>query len=178
MRYFKERVQGQQHDREISFTMPDLRTVFVGLCMLLLAGTVSKNKQWNNILPLYSTHSDVERLLGPGSDECKCRYRLKDANVSVVYSTGDCKSGGTGGWNIRAGTVISFMVFPKAEVPFSAIQLDLKRYEKTEDKEVLGIDYYHDKQEGITISVDKGTVMSFHHGPKAKDNLLRCPVPR
>jgi len=157
--------------------MPHVRTVLAGLCVLLLQGSISKNHEWNNIVPLHSTRSDVERLLGHASDECKCTYQLKDASVSVVYSDGDCNSGGTGGWNIRPGTVIRFTVYPKAEANLSDIQLDLKTYKKTEDKEVLGISYYHDEQEGITISVDQGTVMSFHYGPKVKDNSLRCPDP-
>ncbi len=118
-------VQAQSQDQETSYIMPELRTVLAGLCVLLLHSTISNDKNWKNIIPLHSTRSDVERLLGPSSDECKCTYRLNDATVSVVYSDGDCKSGGTGGWNIRPGTVIRFTVSPKAEVHLSDLAIGL-----------------------------------------------------
>jgi hypothetical protein len=149
------------------------------VCALLTLTCVSDAKEWRGIVPLHSTRADVERLLGKASDNCHCTYQTKEATVFVVYSEGDCKRGLSGGWDIRPDTVIRLTVTPKASPKLSELQIDLSKYEKREDPELVGNTIYVNEEEGMSFYVDvSGVVADFYYGPTAKDKYLRCPDSR
>ena len=151
-----------------------IKEIFLTICLTLVADSLHA-KDWHGIIPLHSTRADVERLLGPAKDPCKCIYESQEANVQVFYSAGDCKRGGTGGWNVPPNTVIRFTVYPKTKKRLSDLKIDERKYKKTEDPELPGIFYYTDKEEGLVISVDRDVVIDYGFEPSAKDINLHCP---
>lgn len=153
------------------------RSALVILFMLFLAVN-SQAEQWRGIVPLHSTRADVERILGPSSDVCKCSYYSEDAKVSVVYSSGDCKKGGSGDWDIPPDTVIRFSVYPKLRPRLTALKIDVNKFTMEEDPELPGIFSYFDKEGGFGMTVENGLVRDFFYEPAAKDKLLRCPGSR
>lgn len=140
--------------------------------MLCLA-THIRGKEWRSIVPLHSTRADVERVLGSGTNWCKCAYYLDDMNVFINYSSGDCKSGGSGGWDVPADTVLKITVVPKPSPRLSDLKIDENRFEK-QTGHIEGNILYVDEEEGFSIEVSGGMVRAFVYGPDAKDKHLRC----
>lgn len=133
----------------------------------------SRPEVWKGIIPLYSTRQDVERLLGPSPEGCRCIYRTNDETVFVDYSDGPCQ-GNLHGWSVPADTVLMVTVQPNSQQPFSELRLDLGRYVKTygDTNEV----YYTDKSAGVRYQVDDlGIIRSVSYIPDAKSYTLLCP---
>jgi hypothetical protein len=154
--------------------MKNLTKVLLCASMILYINCIAHAKEWRGIVPLRSVRAEVEKLLGHASGGCKCTYSLEDANVSIVYSEGNCEDGGTGGWNIPPDTVIQFTVYPKIKPRFSEFKIDENKYKKTEDRELENVVYFSDEEEGFTIEVVNSVVTSFSYGPRAQDCNLRC----
>jgi hypothetical protein len=98
--------------------------IFLVLNLMLPIANSSTANGWRGIVPLHSTRADVERLLGPGTNECKCGYYLEDVNVFFDYSSGDCRGRGSGGWDIQPDTVLRITVYPKPNPLLSSLKID------------------------------------------------------
>lgn len=154
-----------------------MRIAITFLCTLaaLSSALFPQGKGWRGLVPLHSTRADVEKLLGPASNECRCSYYSDEVNVFVVYAEGTCDKGGSGGWNVPPGTVISFSVYPKVKPTLNDLKVDISRYKQVEDAEVEGITYFSNEKDGRSLEVYKGVVISFRYEPTLKDRDLRCP---
>ena len=149
--------------------------IILGLLAPPIYSYAIEGKGWRGLVPLYSTRTDVERLLGPGTNECKCGYYLDDVNVFFQYSSSDCKAGGSGGWNIPPGTIILFTVIPKPNPLIADLDIDLSRFKKKADGHIEGVVYYSNEEEGISLEVYEGRVQAYFYQPRAKDEQKRCP---
>ena len=160
--------------------MEQVRILLFCLSTMLSSFDFSQTREWRSIVPLKSTRADVEKLLGIASKQCRCAYYSEEINVFVVYAEGDCRSGGTAGWNVPPDTVIRFDVVPGKERNLSKLGINLEKYTKMDDPEVKNAVYYFNEVDGITIAMNKVTneVLEIHFGPTAeqkKDSRLRCP---
>ena len=129
---------------------------------------------WRGIIPLHSTRADVERLLGPATDGCKCAYYLDDVNVSFVYSSFNCKSGGA--WDVPPYTVLRIVVYPKNHPRFSDLDVDKTKFTEKNEGHIENIVSYVNDVDGLIIEVNRemDMVMGFYYVPAAKDQHLRC----
>lgn len=144
----------------------------VGACLLILGNGRQEERGWQGLVPLQSTRSDVERLLGRSEDRCKCIYRTDDSVVFVEYSEEPCR-GNPPGWNVPADRVLSISVRSQKERKFSELNLDLSRYLKTQDDTFAS--YYTNNDEGITYEVSQsGVINVVTYSPSLRDNALRC----
>lgn len=142
--------------------------------------TAAQAQGWNGIVPLHSTRADVERLLGPGGDECKCYYDLEGDRVFFAYAKAPCE-GDPSGWNVPADTVLTIRIYPKQERLFSQLGLDESRYEK--DYEDTPTVHYSSREEGVQYSVNShnpvsgldNVISNIKYVPSSKDARLRCP---
>jgi len=139
--------------------------------MLLLPTLVVNTgaKEWRGIVPLHSTRSDVIRLLGSPNLDYD-RYELDDGTVSILYSDGPCKTG----WDVPKDTVIDIMFQPDDDLTLSDLRLDLSKYKKKQDYEVLDAYHYRNGPEGHEIVVIDNIVSSIFYGPTTKDSHLEC----
>jgi len=150
---------------------------------LLVIASLADAKEWHGIVPLHSSRADVERILGPAKDPTKehvSKHETENEEVTVEYSTGlPCGAGWPGVWRVPRGTVINIIVHPKKELRFADLHLDERQYKKT-DNEGHGPPYFYytDEKEGIQYEVIQGLVMTTTYFHAAKDNNLRCPVPK
>ena len=154
-------------------------TSFFLFCSVLLVPSLSHAKEWNGILPLHSTRTDVERKLG-GPDRATNQYasvyKTQNEVVFVLYASGSpCGPDGPDAWKVPSGTVISITVRSNTELRLTDLHLDESKYKRT-DNEGLGPPYYYytDDTEGVQIEVTQGRVMGITYFPSAKDNHLRC----
>jgi len=148
------------------------------LCLVspfLLNNTQERSEGWRGIIPLHSTRIDVERLLGKPDSNCRCSYRLAEANVFFGYSPiNGCQKGQVGGWNVSRDTVTHITVYPKYTMYVSNLLLDAKKYKVIKDEEVDSFTRYIDESQGVSIETANGLVRSFNYGPSTKDKHLYC----
>jgi hypothetical protein len=152
--------------------MKKLNPYFLTIFILSMV-SFTEAKDWRGIIPLHSTRTDVERVLGRTADGKNRSYYLDDVNVFFVYSEGTCEDGNSRGWNVPAGTVIGYQVVPKKRPKFSELEIDVNKFEKSRDPEVADAHYYI-SEEGLKIAVHGDTVLQFFYEPSAKDEFLRC----
>jgi hypothetical protein len=146
--------------------------------LILLVTISAEAKAWRGIVPLQSTREDVERLLGPPVQPCRfehCFYETAEEHVFVAYSRGPCPEDEFRPFNVPRGTVEEIDVTPKKKPRLTDLNLDLSKYEKTEDDELLGLVYYENRDEGVIFEVDLGVVKSITYVPTPRDEYLRCP---
>ena len=153
----------------------------VSITFLLLMFTCCQSNIWNGIVPLRSTRSDVEKILGlPTPDSVAhhaADYKTKDGKVFILYSSGPCNTKPSNGWNVPELTVILISFYPNVAPKLRDLRLDLKKFEKRPDPEILNEIYYTDELNGISLTVDSGdpeTVIGFRYFPESKYDYLKC----
>jgi hypothetical protein len=104
-----------------------------------------------------------------------CYYETKGDHVSVKYSTEPCGNDESGNYVVPPGTVLSIDVTPKTRPLLSNLHLDVSKYEKYEDPEILGLVHYKSANEGLYLEVDLGLVQDMTYFAMKKDDYLRCP---
>lgn len=147
---------------------------------LLLCGLISMMiatghaQQWRKIVPLKSTRSDVERLLGPQKKSYGVVYELRDGTLSIEYSSGPCKKDRKGGWNVPEDVVISFSFSAIDKPRFSSLKSDRSRFRRIVDRHTGEIINYVSDRDGVMYEVQRGRVQSVEYYPARRYNHLRC----
>ncbi len=172
-------VTGTQH-----FTMLVFRNlskaIILSLIVLSAQAIRTQAKDWRGIVPLHSTRTDVERLLGPPTiDRSETTiYEFKIERLYFDYSKDSCAIDPKG-WNVPRNTVIRIWVEPTTSaLRFTALRLDLSKYKKKQDDHVLYIFHYLDETEGVRYEVDESSdeVTLIEYFPAVGDSKVRCPV--
>lgn len=156
--------------------MKIIASIILVVLWLALPLSTQQAKGWRGIVPLHSTRTDVEQLLGRSTDSCKCLYRTEHEIVHIQYSDYSCKDNSQG-WDVPLDTVLLINVIPRTGVRLAELKIDLTKYQKTEDTHLPGRSYYTNDEEGIFILVT-GTdelVGSINYQPTRGDqNKFRC----
>jgi hypothetical protein len=151
-----------------------LRTSIFIMFALLFCSSLPQKTQvgWKGIVPLHSTRKNVEQLLGPSSDKCRCLYQTPEEMIYVEYAKSRC-NGSIPGWDVAVDTVLSLTVRSNIQLEFKTLNLDLKRYEVREDDTFTK--YFSNRDDGIEYAVTpEGKISSIKYTPNTKDNQLRC----
>ena len=157
--------------------MKNMLTKIVVCCLLILAVDVAVfGKEWRSIVPLKSTHSDVERLLGAPKQSSlfSSYYNLPGEIVVVHFQVLTCNEDRLGfTWNVPVGTVVSIGVIPKGkhrkEEYFKSGTF------KAEDDGQAFV-YYTNETEGMSVEMYNSVVTLVEYYPGASQNGLRCPT--
>jgi len=134
---------------------------------------------WRGIVPLKSTRADVERLLGkPGEHG---RYQFTNERAYIAYAgTGQCAKVNGCLCKVSEDTVISIYVELEAEMSFSGLKLDKKRYTRVISRQDPTTATYSNEAIGIIYTVDEkdDDVTAIEYLPTASDcqDMLR-PTP-
>jgi hypothetical protein len=140
----------------------------------------SAPNEWKGLLPLRSTRSDVERLLGKPSipSEFVDIYRTEAERVHVRYSNGPCEPSPVERWNVAKDVVILMEVIPQRTISIESLHLDPKRYLRFQESHPENWVQYWRKDDGIIVhSIIQGKeeyLRFFEYRPAAKDKALRC----
>ena len=136
--------------------------------------------EWRGLVPLRSTRSDVERLLGkpamqPTAFEI---YKTETERVDVIYSPGPCGSFPWVSWNVAKDVVISLHVIPQKPTSIKSLQLDKKKYTRIQESHPENWFQYWDRGNGVIVhSILEGRIEYLHfteYGPSKQDESLRC----
>ncbi len=154
-----------------------MNAVFAIFLLPFLFSTQSQlddNQNWRQIVPLKSSRTDVERLLGTTKEAYFATYQLKEGSLFIEYSSGPCSAERKGGWNVPKDVVISVSFSPKRKRRIAALKLDSKKFRKVIDQHVVGIIYYINDEDGITYQVQEGKIDSVEYSPTKRDEHLYC----
>jgi hypothetical protein len=137
-----------------------------------------KPKGNNGIIPLRSTQTDVERILGPAKTIGSVpTYFFNDERVELFYVRHPCGDPRNyEKWNVPSDTVLSIHVVPKTPRRVSEMLSNVSNFRKEKGMwDVPNSSRLVNDEEGITLFLDDDLVVSYSHGPRASDRSLRCP---
>jgi hypothetical protein len=154
--------------------MKNGRTILLWLCLTLALAGVVEAQEWRTIVPVKSTRTDVERLLGPRERSYGLIYELETGNLSIEYSTGLCGGDKREGWNVPEDTVISYKFSAKVKQRLADLKLDGEKFKKVKDTHVGVVDYYINDEEGIMYQVQDGEVDYVEYYPPQSYKYLYC----
>jgi hypothetical protein len=147
--------------------------LFLGLILLVIPKASAQ--EWRKIVPLKSTRTDVERLLGSNENKSYgVGYELPDGDLSIEYSSGPCSKARRGGWNVPEGVVISFNFVPKNKQRLTELKLNRKKFRRVIDTHTGGVTYYVNDKEGIQYEIQQGRVYSVEYYPPKRYEHLSC----
>lgn len=129
---------------------------------------------WRTIVPLETTRTEVELILGHTDTEYFAVYKTNEGNLFIEYSSGPCRPDSKGGWNVRENVVVSIAFYPKSKPRLSDLKLNRKKLRKVVDRHVGGIVYYINDEDGVVYEVQEGRVDSIEYGPAKKYHHLKC----
>lgn len=157
--------------------MKTLNTSLFLTALLLIIVRSANAQEWRKIVPLKSTRSDVERLLGSNDNSYGVDYELKDGVLSIEYSSGPCRKERRGGWNVLDGVVISVSFSAKKKQRESDLKLNRQKFRRVVDTHTRGITYYISDADGITYEIQQGKVDNVEYYPPKRYKHLYCGDP-
>ena len=128
----------------------------------------AQESDWNGILPLQSTRSDVEAKLGKPQESGW--YDFPNETVRFRYSEYGCGEIETCYCLVPKDTVIEISVNLLRKRNLKEFNLDLSHFEKEADSHLLVYDYYTSEEIGVTYTVvrESSKVTSITYFPSKK----------
>lgn len=159
-----------------------MNRIILCLILFLLAAETLEAKEWRGIVPLHSSRTDVERLLGPPTMDRSDTivYESAGERASIEFSRGPCTIEFSS-WNVPRDIVISIWVTPQLnEMRIANLSIDQRKFKKILDEHRPQIAHYRNEEDGVEYSVaeESGKVGLVKYFPSASDQRLRCPEPR
>jgi hypothetical protein len=123
------------------------------IVLLLFTQVDLQAKEWRGIVPLKSTRSDVERLLGKPNQ--RGRYEFKEERAYIFYVESKCEKGNDECYCFAPKDVVSrISVTMEIETSFSKLGLDKAKYTRFPQLE-KAIAIYSSEEEGIYYEVNE-----------------------
>lgn len=142
------------------------------LVIAVCASEVSA-ESWNGIQPLKSRRVDVEGILGKCLDKGStsgCKYTLDDKNILIEYSAGTACTTTGPIWNVPSETVLRITIHQtNGGILLKNLPYDLKAFRREEDPELPGLEHYTKDNEGLSLAVESGFVLSWYFDPQLSD---------
>lgn len=129
----------------------------IAVALIVLVASDTEAKSWRGIVPLQSTRTDVERLLGRSKNDI---YKVEDQVVYIEYSRFPCDHHNRPGWpetppgwDVPPDRVVSIVVsLGNKTVPLSSLGFDLSTFKKVRgDGDRPQHFYYLDPEDGFSI---------------------------
>jgi hypothetical protein len=162
-----------------------VRALITSVGLLLFAAQLSPAKEWRVIVPLVSTRTEVEPILGPRPKTIETKYDFESETVYVVYAMLPCSEWPQppAGWNVPKNTVVRILVYPQSRVLLDSLAIDLSSFKKVRGSACVSQDFYYvNDQEGFSIEfTDTGdkreTVFGYDYYPtSAQGKPFHCPA--
>lgn len=152
----------------------------IGIFVILLCAGTTQAKGWRGIVPLHSTRSQVEQLLGPPTEPSHMYsgvYKTLNETVEIDYADGSpCGIGEKySRWRVARNTVLEIFITPFPGSQLSHFTIDESRYKKFTVGHLSETRYINARDgEAWTIGVNN-EVRSISYSPAADDSHLECP---
>jgi len=152
-----------------------LTRVSILVFLLPLCGLTVNAEPWRGIVPLKSTRSDVERLLGkplPGGLNSYVTYKLETEEVRVEYADQKlCSRPDRCDCRLPDDRVLHVVVRPKTIIKFSSLELDKSKFHPIVNPENANNVAYSNSDAGLIYVISKrdDLVLYVQYGPTFKD---------
>ena len=152
-----------------------LTRVSILVFLLALCSLRVNAEPWRGIVPLKSTRSDVERLLGkpqPGGIGSYVTYKLEAEEVRVVYADRKlCSRPDRCDCRVPDDTVLHIVVRLKTTVKFSSLDLDKSKFHPIVNPENANNFAYSNSETGLMYVISKrdDLVLYIQYGPMLND---------
>ena len=102
---------------------------------------------------------------------------MSDKTVFALYANEPtCRNDDAAtSWKVPADTVIEITVRFKRPQPFSALDVDISKYDRAPDPELKGLVYLSDYAQGVRMETSGDTVRAITYYGAKQDDGLRCP---
>jgi hypothetical protein len=157
-----------------------IKSQAIGFFVILLCASQAPAKGWRGIVPLHSTRSQVEQLLGPPTEQSNTYsvvYKTPNETVEIDYAMGrPCGIGEKySRWRVDRNTVTAIFITPHPGSPLSQLRIDESRYKKFIVGHLLETRYVNARDgEALTVGGDN-EVRSIDYFPATDDSHLECP---
>jgi hypothetical protein len=154
-------------------------SAWVAFSSILLFASTAEAKGWRGIVPLHSTRSQVEELLGPPTEQntsYSVVYRTANETVVIYYAHGrPCGIGEKySQWRVASNTVTDIFITPNPGSPLSQFTIDETRYKKFIGGHTSETRYIN-AREGEALTVVENEIRSINYFGAADDSYLGCP---
>jgi hypothetical protein len=144
------------------------------LMLLTFVNGQNQSNCWRGICPLRSGCEEIKDALKVKTCTLPIsQYTLADFRVMIEFENESCDRQ-PHGWRVPKGTVIAITVTPRNELRPSELDLDLSKYKKREDGEIIGMTHYESESNGVTVQLYKGFIHDLFLYPRKSDEILRC----
>lgn len=154
-----------------------MRFALPTVLLWLLTMPFNQSNCWRGLTPLRSTCDDVKKVLS--IVECSMpitNYTSPELEVMISFAAGDCDKAPKG-WRVSKDTVTSIILSPRIPMTPEMFGLDLSKYEKREDGEIVGLDHYMSEEEGVRVDIYGGVIQNLFLSPRKADEGKRCKPP-
>ncbi len=151
----------------------------IAFFLILLCAAIAQAKGWRGIVPLHSTRSQVEQLLGPPTEQSNpysVVYKTPNETVEIDYAKDrPCGIGEKySRWRVAGNTVTAIFISPLPGSPLSHLTIDESRYKKFTVGH-LSETRYINAREGEALTVLENVVRSIDYFAGTDDAHLECP---
>lgn len=151
------------------------KSYFFLILVLFIFIKSSIAQEWlKEIQPLQTKVSELNEILAITPEKKPLDtlfFKLKEGNLFVEYSLGNCISGSWGAWNVEEGTVISITFYPNKKRKPSFFGFSGDGMKQGYDSGHLT---YKSDDTGLYYSTQFGKVMSIMYTPPQKYEKIRC----
>ncbi len=151
----------------------------IGFFVILLCAATAGAKGWRGIVPLHSTRSHVEQLLGPPTEQntpYSVVYKTPNETVLIDYAKGrPCGIGEKySRWRVAPNTVTSISITPMPGSPLAQLSIDETKYKKFIVGH-LSETRFVNAREGEALTVVGNEVRGIDYFTATDDSHLECP---
>jgi hypothetical protein len=156
-----------------------IKSKAIAFFVILLCATTAGAKGWRGIVPLHSTRSQVEQLLGPPTEQntpYSVVYKTPNETVLIYFANGrPCGIGEKySPWRVARNTVTAISITPHPGSPLSQLSIDESKYKKF-IRGHLSETQYINAREGEALTVLGNEVRGIDYFAAADDTHLECP---
>ena len=145
--------------------------------LLLFIPALDQSNSWRGLTPLRSTCEDVKKVLGIENCSPRTNYKIVELEVTIEFATGNCDKAPQS-WRVSKDTVFAIILSPRIPMVPSQLGLDLSKYKKRNDGEIVGIEHYTSEKDGVSVDMYAGVIQHVFLYPRKADDALRCSQPQ
>lgn len=154
-----------------------MRFALTTVLLWLFTVPLSQSNCWRGLTPLRSTCDDVKKVLS--IETCSMpltNYDQPEMQVMISFAAGDCDKAPQG-WRVSKGTVTAIILSPQIPMTPEIFGLDLSKFTKRADGEIVGLDHYTSVEEGVAVDIYGGVIQKLSLYPRKADEGMRCNPP-
>ncbi len=150
----------------------------IGFFLVLVCAVTAEAKGWRGIVPLHSTRSQVEQLLGPPTEQSNLYsvfYKTPNETVEIDFANGrPCGIGEKySPWRVPRDTVTEISITPFPGSPLFNFAIDESRYKKFIVGHLMETRYIN-ARDGEAVTVWGNVVRTIDYFAAADDSHLEC----